>query len=130
MEQHLALTGDALAFDLPIGKFLNARNAVTIAVDAPAADVAGVVFASAPNPFRDRVAFTFMLPAAGPATLRIVDVQGRTVRTLKEGTLDAGTHRVEWDGRRTDGGLASSGVYFATLDGAAGHTVRRIARVR
>ena len=72
---------------------------------------------SGPNPFRDRTAFTFHLPSAGPVRLTVHDVAGRRVALLHDGTLPAGTHRRELDGR----GLAA-GVYFARLT-AGGETV-------
>ena len=68
----------------------------------------------------------FTLPAPGRATLRIHDVQGRTVRTLFEQNAAAGTFAATWDGSADDGARAVSGVYFARLTSGAQKFTRRI----
>jgi hypothetical protein len=68
------------------------------------------------------------LPAAGPFSimygvtqgglphcLAVYDVAGRLVRTLVSGPSAVGRHRMIWDGRGGDGGIATSGVYFVSL---------------
>ncbi len=47
--------------------------------------------------------------------MSIYDVSGRLVRVLYEGTLDAGQHRLSWDGRDSMGHAQPSGVYLACL---------------
>lgn len=64
-----------------------------------------------PNPFNNQSAIEYSIPAAGLVSLTVYDVQGREVRKLAGGFLQAGVHRAEFDAR----GLAS-GVYFVTLD--------------
>lgn len=71
-----------------------------------------------PNPFNPRTAIRFelsTLDAGAPVTLRVYDLQGRFVRTLVSGRLDAGPQIATWDGHNTDGRLAPSGVYFYRL---------------
>ncbi len=126
-------TGDALPFDLPIGTKLNAYRALSVAAGVPAAGPvtnAVLLAPGQPNPFRDRVALRFTLAAEGFASLHIVDVQGRAVRTLASGTFAAGPHRAEWDGRTADGRAVESGVYFATLQVGPRSATRRIAFIR
>jgi len=54
-----------------------------------------------------------------PATVRVVDVSGRTVRTLWSGTLAANRSlAVRWDGLDAGGHAALAGVYWITLDSA------------
>jgi plastocyanin len=64
-----------------------------------------------PNPFNAATQIAYELPKAGNATLRVFDVLGREVATLVDGHVDAGSHRVMFDGS----GLAS-GVYFYRLE--------------
>jgi flagellar hook assembly protein FlgD len=45
----------------------------------------------------------------------IYDVNGRQVRTLVNGTMDAGTHQVVWDGTNDDGHKVGSGVYWSQM---------------
>ncbi|MBN2172322.1 MAG: carboxypeptidase regulatory-like domain-containing protein [Candidatus Krumholzibacteriota bacterium] len=70
-----------------------------------------------PNPFNPATAIRFGLPAAGPVTLRIFDVNGRLVRTLAAARpFAAGVHAVSWDGRDEAGRPASSGIYLYRLE--------------
>ena len=69
-----------------------------------------------PNPGSDRFELRFPLRAGDRATLRIVDVVGRTVREL--GTTETSQDvdvPLEWDGRDADGRAVAAGVYFADL---------------
>jgi hypothetical protein len=75
-----------------------------------------------PNPFNPTTTLAFDLPAAGVARLDIYDVAGHRVRTLVSGHLDAGEHRVVWDGRDARGVRVGSGIYFSRLQ--AGETAR------
>jgi hypothetical protein len=70
-----------------------------------------------PNPFNPTTTIAFGLPSAGDVTLEVFDVQGRIVRTLTHGILQAGNYRVEFDGNRI-----GSGVYFYRLR-ASGETL-------
>jgi len=68
---------------------------------------------SYPNPFNPSTTIAFDLPKAGHISLRVFDLLGREVAVLKDGLVEAGSHRVIFDGS----GLAS-GIYFARLDAA------------
>ncbi|HLE55766.1 MAG TPA: ScyD/ScyE family protein [Rhodothermia bacterium] len=51
-----------------------------------------------PNPFFDGVNLAVDVAEAGPASLTIVDVLGRTVYRKEYSRLEAGTHRLRWEG--------------------------------
>jgi len=68
-----------------------------------------------PNPFSGRTTIAFELPQAVPVSLEVYDLAGRRVALLHEGTLAAGAHQFDWSGLGTDGGRATSGVYFYQL---------------
>jgi hypothetical protein len=65
-----------------------------------------------PNPFRASTTLRFSLREAGRAMLQVFDVNGRLVRTLVEGQLEAGEHVAEWNGRYDGGAAAPAGFYF------------------
>jgi len=48
-------------------------------------------------------------------TLKVYDVSGRQVAVLVDGVLDAGSHRIAWDGRGASGSKVAPGVYLAVV---------------
>ncbi len=85
---------------------------------------------SHPNPFNPKTTLSFTLDREDRATLRIVDVKGRAVRTLSTGRLPAGDHAIAWDGRSDDGKAAPAGVYLAWLETSTYATVEKLALVK
>jgi subtilisin family serine protease len=81
------------------------------------------------NPTREgvvRVSFDLADGDAEPldARLHVVDLLGRSLRTLWSGRLCYGQRgSAEWDGKRGDGSRAGPGVYWLALEGA-GHLER------
>jgi hypothetical protein len=73
-----------------------------------------------PNPFNPSTTVWFDLPRTGGLTVGVYDLHGRVVRTLHTGVLEAGRHRVEWDGRDGAGDPAAAGVYLLRLQTADG----------
>lgn len=87
---------------------------VSVAQATPAA-VAGLDDAR-PNPFRGQTAIHYELAQPERVRLPIYDVHGRIVRLLEDGArMDAGMHRVVWDGRDAAGRRAGPGVYFVRI---------------
>jgi FlgD Ig-like domain len=77
--------------------------------------------APSPNPSPGAVAFRIALPHAAHVRVLVLDIQGRLVARIDQGTLAAGRYRIDWDGR----GLAG-GVYLTQLqvDGSMAATRR------
>ena len=61
--------------------------------------------------------------------LSVLDVQGRVVATLVDGTMPAGRHAALWDGS-TRGNTARSGMYFVRLEAHGKRLVRSVILVR
>jgi hypothetical protein len=74
-----------------------------------------------PNPFHAETQISFALPTASHVRLVVYSASGRRIRTPAEGSFDAGTHTVSWDGRDDAGRRVASSVYFCRLE-AAGET--------
>jgi hypothetical protein len=69
-----------------------------------------------PNPGAVRdYTFSFSVPASGRTRLEVYNVAGRKVATLASGSLEAGRHQITWNGRTSQGGFLSRGVYFGRL---------------
>jgi hypothetical protein len=79
-----------------------------------------------PNPFRTSTSIGFQLPADARTTLQIYDLQGRVARTLVNGVIAAGEHRVTWNGTDDQGRRVDPGVYFARLASGPERVVRRM----
>ncbi len=71
-----------------------------------------------PNPFNPGTEIEFQLHHAGDVSLIVYDVLGREVATLSNGTMNAGTYRVPFDGRR----LASGIYYYRLIAGSFSET--------
>jgi hypothetical protein len=85
---------------------------------------------NAPNPFRSTTTVRFQLQRPAAITLAVHDAQGRRIRLLAQGTRDAGSHALIWDGRDEAGRTAASGVYFLRLLTEGGTDSGRIIRLR
>lgn len=68
-----------------------------------------------PNPFNPSTLIAFRMKEAGAVRLAIYNLQGQEVRTLLAQSLNAGTHRLVWDGKNAAGQLVPSGVYLYRL---------------
>ena len=84
---------------------------------------------NSPNPFTASTLISYTVPAEGSVSLRVFDVTGREVRTLVSGTIGAGSHEIEWDGRDQSGNRVSTGTYFYRLE-TAGQTRSMTLQVR
>ena len=60
----------------------------------------------------------------------MIDVAGRTVRTLASGAFGAGRNAVPWDGRDARGVPAPGGLYFVRLISHDGVRLARVLRLR
>ncbi len=97
----------------------------------PPANVPAGLQAARPNPFRSQTTLVFALDRVTRADLTILDVAGRRVRTLASGKLvGPGGQTETWDGRRDDGRLAPSGVYWAVLRREGGADRTLVVKVR
>ena len=83
-----------------------------------------------PNPFNPTTTIRFGLADAGRATLSLYDVNGRHVRTLVAGELDAGYHDIVWNGLDARGRQVASGVYLYRLTSRSRTLVRKALLVR
>ena len=80
---------------------------------------------AAPNPFATETRLAFTLPAAGPATMRVVDLAGREVAVLASGVWAAGRHEVALSGDTWPAGL-----YVVILETASGVARQKVLLLR
>jgi len=79
-----------------------------------------------PSPAR----FEVHVPLGLRSRVVIYDLQGRSVRTVFDGSVQNGTQLLSWDGKSDEGSGVGSGVYFVRLFTSVGARTARIALVR
>ncbi len=70
-----------------------------------------------PNPVQTTGQIRFTLPTTGQTDLQVFGPDGRLVRTLLSGEVEAGVHTIEWDGTDTAGARVPAGVYYYRFTG-------------
>ena len=68
-----------------------------------------------PNPFNASTTIAFQLGLPSRVELSVYSISGQRVRTLFSGSLPAGHHRLQWDGRNERGESVASGAYLYQL---------------
>jgi hypothetical protein len=79
-----------------------------------------------PNPFNPETRISYSLPKAGNVEIAIYNMMGRSVRRLKNGTQQAGTYEVIWDGRDDRGMSLGSGMYLVRLKSGEFSSMRKV----
>jgi hypothetical protein len=69
-----------------------------------------------PNPFNATTEINFSLARAGDVRLTIYNLLGQEVKTLVNGRISAGEHRVTWDGSDNNGSICATGLYLYRLE--------------
>jgi len=78
-----------------------------------------------PNPFNPTTTIEFTLNQRTTVELSIFDLLGKKVTTLVDGALEAGTHRIMFDGSKSP-----SGTYFYRFSKKNNHTSKRMMLIR
>jgi hypothetical protein len=83
-----------------------------------------------PNPFNPSTAIEFSLAEEAEVRLVVYNSLGQPVRQLLDQRLEAGAHRIAWDGRDRQGRSLASGVYFCRLRAGGREGVRSMLLLR
>jgi len=83
-----------------------------------------------PNPFNPTTSIPFALPSRAEVRLSVFNVLGQRVRTLLNSQIEAGYHRLAWDGRNDEGHQAGAGVYFYLLESGQFRQTRKMTLVK
>ena len=100
------------------------------ATDVAAAPVRFKLGRNFPNPFNPSTTIPVTVKESGIALVEVLSADGRRVRVLHEGLLDAGTHELVWDGRDHAGHPMASGIYMARLIGATERLTERMVMLK
>lgn len=83
-----------------------------------------------PNPFNPTTTISYSLSSASKVQLKIYNALGQEIRILVDARQPTGTHRVEWDGRDSNGKLAASGLYLYRLKADSFVETRKMILIR
>jgi len=81
------------------------------------------------NPTRSEARLVYSLPRASHVNLVVLDIAGRTIRTLVQGDRAAGEHEARWNGESASGARCAPGLYLVRLTAGGMATSLRILRV-
>ncbi len=82
-----------------------------------------------PNPFNPNTVIEYSIPTEEMVTLKVYNIIGQEVASLKNEVQKAGTYRVHFDGSSAKGGLAS-GIYFYRLQAGNFNQVKKMMLIR
>ncbi|HYM82211.1 MAG TPA: FlgD immunoglobulin-like domain containing protein, partial [Candidatus Limnocylindria bacterium] len=126
-------TSGPISVENPAGSDTSATSFIvdgTVAVGDHTLPVAFALRQNFPNPFSGRTTIHFELPRAVKVRMTVYDLVGRSIRTLMDGELSAGTHQLSWDARDNSGNSVSSGVYLLKFEAPGFTSTRRLLRTR
>ena len=95
-------------------------------LDVPVASGRVFLARSTPNPFRNRVNFSFSLAQSGIVRVEIYAADGSRVQTIADESMAAGPHSVTWNVDRA----VPSGMYFYRVFAGGKQATGKIARVK
>jgi Peptidase family C25/Propeptide_C25/Peptidase family C25, C terminal ig-like domain/HYDIN/CFA65/VesB-like, Ig-like domain/FlgD Ig-like domain len=73
------------------------------------------LYGNYPNPFNPTTSISYGLNQDSEVTLFIFNIKGQKVKTLVQGTQQAGYHQVSWNGKDEHSKTVTSGVFFYEL---------------
>ena len=89
-----------------------------------------VLLQNAPNPFNPTTVIPFALPDGREVRLFIYNALGQKIRTLIDGPMEPGYHRLIWNGRSDANSQVGAGVYFYLLESGKFRQTRKMLLVK
>ena len=84
----------------------------------------------APNPVRNSMTCSITLPREAHVHLRLLDLQGRTVRTLADQVMPAGEHPLAWNATSHEAASLPAGLYFLGLEADGVRRTQKLVLIR
>ena len=82
------------------------------------------------NPTQGPAEVELRVDRPSQATVRVFDVRGALVRTIRSGPIPPGASVVRWDGRDDRGASAPAGIYFLRIETPSGRASHKVALLR
>ena len=101
--------------DIGVNEYLNTGD------DSTAPDKSTISLINCyPNPFNPSTQLSFSLDTEMKVNITIYNIKGQAVKTLVNDHMNAGFHKIEWDGQNDSEKQVSSGVYFCRMTSPVG----------
>ncbi|MBN2000614.1 T9SS type A sorting domain-containing protein [candidate division KSB1 bacterium] len=71
-----------------------------------------MLFQNYPNPFNPITNIEYEIPKAGRVEIKIFNVTGQLIKSIKSEFQEAGVNKIIWDGKNDQGQPVSSGLYI------------------
>jgi hypothetical protein len=110
-----------VVWSTPLGQNREIYYREHVALEAPTSGIDAIAplratqIVCAPNPFHQGVTLSMEMTTTETVLLEVLDVSGRHVRTLLDGSIVSGSRAFRWDGTDSRGHAVASGVYFYRL---------------
>ena len=82
-----------------------------------------------PNPFNPSTTLSYTLEQDMQVSITVLDLRGRTVRTMTNNHQLAGDYSFEWDGNSNQGLQMNSGIYFFNIQGPNFHQAIKMVKL-
>lgn len=129
LDQYPAWSDLARTFSFQ-GWVLTDQTIVPIPTDGLATPFRTVLEPAWPNPANPTTTLRYGLASAGPVSLTVYGVDGRTVRRLLRDVAGPGSYQTVWDGTDDRGQTVASGVYVVRLSASTVGQSQKIVLVR
>ena len=83
-----------------------------------------------PNPFSNETFISFSVKERCEVELFVFDINGRKIKELFSGKLNAGNHNILWDGKIDNGNIVKPGIYFYSLIVANSAVTKKMVMLR
>lgn len=128
VQQRIIDTGESVVYDQPIGRKVNALQAVLDPLsDASPPSKGALRLACIPSPFHDVTTVTFTTAGVHPILVDIHDVRGARVASA---SLPAGTRGWTWNGLGASSARVPAGIYLVRARSGTDEGIARIVRVQ
>ena len=83
-----------------------------------------------PNPFNPSTTIHYSLPRNNFVHLRVIDLEGREVKTLINGFQTRGNKSITWNAKNNQGRPASAGMYFYLIESGEFFATRKMILIK
>ncbi|MFC1799698.1 CARDB domain-containing protein [Candidatus Eisenbacteria bacterium] len=130
-----AQVGDTISHHVTIEEIEQRYAVFDAVIPAPAGIGPGGIpaktrlYAASPNPFSSSTEIRFSLSKPGETNLKVFDVRGRLVKTLKNERMEPGKFVLTWRGSNDSGRQVAPGTYFYRLSAPGYECTKKMIRL-